>query len=81
MLNCRQATLLIERTAGQLPRCGTLLPLRVHLRLCPLCSRYEQQTHLLARLVRYPAGHGPVQLREAFKTQLREQIRQRLRPE
>ena len=80
MLNCQQATMLLERTAGQPARVGTLLPLRVHLRLCYLCRRYQQQTLLIARLARYPAGRGPVRLREEFKSQMRAQIQARLAP-
>jgi hypothetical protein len=78
MLNCQQVTQLIERTAGQPQHCGTLMPMRVHLRLCSLCSRYQEQTYLIAKAARYPAGSGPVRLREDFKEQLREQIRLRL---
>ena len=78
MLNCQQATLLIERTACKPQRVGTLMPLRVHLRLCYLCSRYQQHTLLIARVARYPTGRGPVQLREEFKAQMRAQIQARL---
>lgn len=78
MLTCQQATLLMERTAGRPQRMGTLLPLRVHLRLCSLCSRYQHQTFLIAQVARYPAGRGPVQLREEFKKQLTKEIRRRL---
>lgn len=74
MLNCQQVTLLIERTAGQPQQVGTLMPMRVHLRLCYLCRRYQQQTLLIARVARYPAGRGPVRLREEFKDQLRAEL-------
>ncbi len=74
MLNCQQVTLLIERTAGRPQLVGTLLPMRVHLRLCYLCRRYQEQTLLIARVARYPAGRGPVRLREEFKQQLRAQL-------
>ena len=78
MLNCQQATLLIERTTSQPQRVGTLMPLRVHLRLCCLCSRYQQQTLLIAQTARYPSQRGPVRLREEFKQQLRDEIQRRL---
>jgi hypothetical protein len=74
MLNCQQVTFLIERTAGRPQQVGTLMPMRVHLRLCCLCRRYQEQTLLIARVARYPQGRGPVRLREEFKAQLRAQL-------
>ena len=74
MLNCQQVTLLIERTAGRPQQVGTLMPMRVHLRLCYLCRRYQEQTLLIARVARYQ-GRGPVRLREEFKDKLRAQMR------
>ena len=78
MLNCQQATMLIERTAGRPQQVGTLMPLRVHLRLCALCSRYQVQTLLIARTARSPASRGPVRLRPEFKEQLNAQLQARL---
>ncbi|MBD2767615.1 hypothetical protein IC235_06890 [Hymenobacter sp. BT664] len=78
MLNCHQATLLIERTAGQPQRVGTLMPLRVHLRLCYLCSRYQRQSLLIAQAAHYPSHRGPVRLREDFKAQLQAEMQRRL---
>lgn len=78
MLNCQQATLLLERTAGQPQRVGSLLALRVHLRLCVLCSRYQHQTHLIAQTARFSSHQKAVQLREEFKDQLGEEILRRL---
>ena len=78
MLNCQQATLLIERTAGRPQQVGTLVPLRVHVRLCTLCSRYQTQTLLIARTARYPNPHGAVRLRPEFKAQLHDQLQARL---
>lgn len=78
MLNCQQVTRLIERTAGLPQQCGKLMPMRVHLRLCYLCRRYQLQTLLIARVAHYPAGRGPVRLRDEFKAQLRAQIQDRL---
>jgi|GEM_PF-3181032 hypothetical protein len=78
MLNCQQVTLLIERTAGRPQQVGTLMPMRVHLRQCSLCRRYQQQTLLIAKVARYAPGRSPVRLREDFKEQLRAQIQQRL---
>ena len=77
MLNCQQVTLLIERTAGPPQQVGTLMPMRVHLRLCYLCRRYQEQTLLIARVARYAQGRGPVRLREDFKEQLRAQLQAR----
>lgn len=77
MLNCQQVTLLIERTAGRPQQVGTLLPMRVHLRLCYLCRRYQEQTLLIGRVARYPQGRGPVRLREEFKEQLQAQMQAR----
>ena len=74
MLNCQQVTLLIERTAGRPQQVGTLMPMRVHLRLCCLCRRYQEQTLLIARVARYPQSRGPIRLREEFKQQLRAQL-------
>ena len=77
MLNCQQVTLLIERTAGRPQQVGTLMPMRVHLRLCYLCRRYQEQTQLIARVARYSQGRGPVRLRENFKEKLRAQMQAR----
>jgi hypothetical protein len=33
--------------------------MRVHLRLCVLCRRYQHQTYLIARVARKPADRGP----------------------
>lgn len=74
MLNCQQATYLLERTAGQPQRVGSLMPLRVHLRLCSLCSRYQVQSLLIARVARPLADPSPVRLREEFKAQVRARI-------
>lgn len=77
MLNCQQVTRLIEVKAEQQLSWGTLLAMRVHLRLCVLCRRYQQQTYLIARVARLPSVQNPVRLREDFKQQLREQMRLR----
>jgi len=77
MLNCQQVTRLIEIKAEQPLSWGTLLAMRVHLRLCVLCRRYQHQTYLIAHVARNPADRGPVRLREDFKNLLREEIRNR----
>ena len=63
MLNCPQATLLIERPAGRPQLVGALMPMRVHLRLCYLCRRYQEQMLLIARVACYqqipPASRRP----------------------
>lgn len=56
MLNCQQVTLLIERTAGRPQQVGTLMPMRVHLRLCYLCRCYQEQTLLITRVACYSQG-------------------------
>jgi hypothetical protein len=77
MLSCQQVTRLIEIRADQQLSWGTLLAMRVHLRLCFLCRRYQQQTYLIARVARTSAGTGPVRLRDDFKEQLRQELRRR----
>lgn len=77
MLNCQQVTRLIEIKAEQPLSWGTLLAMRVHLRQCLLCRRYQQQSYLIARVARTPAVQSPIRLREDFKEQLREQMRLR----
>ena len=54
MLNCQQATRLIERRSDQPLSWGQLLALRVHLRLCFLCRRYNSQSRLINRLAAQP---------------------------
>jgi hypothetical protein len=77
MLNCQQVTRLIEIRADQQLSWGTLLAMRVHLRLCFLCRRYESQTALITRLARKPAVEGPLRLRDDFKNKLQEELRRR----
>ncbi|SHJ62304.1 hypothetical protein SAMN02745146_3562 [Hymenobacter daecheongensis DSM 21074] len=77
MLNCYQVTRLLEIKAEQPLSWGTLLAMRVHLRLCVLCRRYQQQTYLIARAARPAANLNQVQLREEFKAQLRARLQQR----
>ena len=77
MLNCQQVTRLIEIKAEQPLSWGNLLAMRVHLRLCVLCRRYQQQSYLIARVARLPGAQNPVRLREDFKEQLREKLRLR----
>ncbi len=74
MLTCYQATALVERTAGQASRVGTLVALRVHLRRCVLCRRYQQQSRLLTRLARTPVAPEGLRLRPAFKDELRARL-------
>lgn len=79
MLNCQQVTRLIEIQADQSLTWGTQLAMRVHLRHCVLCRRYQSQTALIKRLARKPPAdqQSPVRLREDFKEQLRQEMKRR----
>jgi predicted anti-sigma-YlaC factor YlaD len=57
LVNCRQATLLIERRADGPLSTATRARLWAHLRLCPYCRRYELQSDLIARQAR-PAAEA-----------------------
>ncbi|WP_035561270.1 hypothetical protein [Hymenobacter sp. IS2118] len=59
LFNCQQATLLLERRADERLSAPTRVQLWAHLKLCPLCRRYEAQSRLLARQAR-PAAEAPV---------------------
>ncbi len=56
LINCQQATLLIERRADEaLPPKNRAL-LWCHLHLCPYCRRYEFQSGLIARQAKAAAA-------------------------
>ena len=79
MLNCLQATRLIEIKADQPLSWGTLLALRVHLRLCPLCRRYCQQSSLINRVAAAaPASLPATQLSDDFKARLSQRLQEKL---
>lgn len=74
LITCRHATLLLDQRAD-LPLAGRdRRSLWLHLRLCPLCQRYSEQTVLIARLARASAARraneGPG-LPETTKARLR----------
>lgn len=77
MLNCQQVTRLIERQADQPLSWGTQLAMRVHLRLCFLCRRYQSQTALITRVARQPTAGAQIQLRNDFKEKLRLELKRR----
>jgi len=55
LFNCQQATLLIERRADEVLPSTTRFQLWAHLRLCPYCRRYEEQSALIDRQARAAA--------------------------
>ena len=77
LINCQHATLLIEqRQDPAMPR-RERASLWLHLRLCPYCKRYSQQTILIAEWARASAAArsqaGPT-LSAAAKERMRERL-------
>ena len=77
VINCQQATLLIEQQADQDPAREQRVNLWLHLRYCPYCNRYAKQTVLIAEWARASAAArasaGPM-LSEAAKERMRERL-------
>ncbi len=77
LFNCQQATLLLERSADERLPAPTRVQLWAHLRLCPLCRRYEAQSRLLARQARPAAeaqGADNLQLSAAARRRLQQLV-------
>ena len=58
LITCQHATLLLEQRADKTLPQRTRARLKLHLRHCPLCSRYAEQTALIAEWVRAAATSG-----------------------
>ena len=77
IITCQHATLLVEQQAGQpLPR-AVRISLWLHLRCCPYCSRYAQQTALIAGWVR-AASDDCAAVGPALPAATKERMRRRL---
>lgn len=77
LIACQRITLLLEQRADQsLPR-GLRASVWLHLRYCPACSRYAQQTVQIAEWARVAAAarasSGAV-LPEASKERMRQRL-------
>ena len=76
LIACQRITLLLEQRADQsLPR-GLRASVWLHLRYCPACSRYAQQTVQIAewaRVAAVRASSGAV-LSEASKERMRQRL-------
>lgn len=77
VISCQRATLLLEQRAEQPLPTLQRRSLWLHLRYCPLCSRYAQQTALLAALA-HERGLGHIYL-PGLPTAARHRLREQLR--
>ena len=77
LINCQHATLLIEqREDPAMPR-RERASLWLHLRLCPYCKRYSEQTILIAEWARASATartQGSLTLSASAKERMRERL-------
>jgi hypothetical protein len=73
IISCQQATLHIERQADDALSATERNSLWLHLRYCPFCTRYAQQSLLLSQLVKAAAAR-PAQL----PAEARHRLHQRL---
>lgn len=77
IITCQNATLLLEKQADRPVSPPVRASLLLHLRYCPYCSRYAEQTVLIAKLAQVSAAArvaaGPVLSDDA-----KERMRQRL---
>lgn len=77
LITCQNATLLLEQQVDQPLARAVRVGLWLHLRYCPYCSRYAQQTVLVAEWARTAAAArattGPG-LPEAAKERMRQRL-------
>ena len=77
LLNCQNATLLLEQQADQALAREQRVHLWLHLRYCPHCNRYAKQTVLIAEWAKAAAtartSTAPP-LSEAAKQRMRERL-------
>jgi hypothetical protein len=77
LINCQNATILLEQQADQALAREQRVNLWLHLRYCPYCNRYAKQTVLIAELARASAtarAGSEVTLSAAAKERMRERL-------
>ena len=77
LINCQNATLLLEQQAGQDLAREQRVNLWLHLRYCPHCNRYAKQTVLIAEWAKASAAARATaapSLSEAAKQRMRERL-------
>jgi hypothetical protein len=77
LINCQNATLLLEQQADQDLAREQRVSLWLHMRYCPLCNRYAKQTVLIAEWAKASATartHTGASLSEAAKQRMRERL-------
>jgi hypothetical protein len=77
LINCQNATLLLEQQADQALAREQRVRLWLHLRYCPHCTRYARQTVLIAEWAKAAAtarANADATLPEAAKQRLRERL-------
>ena len=78
LINCQQATLLIEqRQDPALPR-REGVSLWLHLHLCPYCTRYSKQTVLIAEWAKAAAAATRETAGPGLSAAAKERMRERL---
>ena len=77
LITCQHATLLLEQQADHASPRGQRASLWLHLRYCPYCQRYAQQTVLIAEWARASAA-GRAAAPVALPAHAKERMRQRL---
>ncbi|MDO7854141.1 anti-sigma factor family protein [Hymenobacter convexus] len=77
LINCQNATRLLDQQPDRALPWGTRASLWLHLRYCPYCNRYAKQTVLIAEWARVAAASrassGPT-LPEAAKERMRARL-------
>ncbi|MBC8084875.1 MAG: hypothetical protein H7Z21_16885 [Hymenobacter sp.] len=74
IISCQQATLLVEQRAALPLAPVDCRSLWLHLRYCPYCSRYANQSAVLGGQARAAAGHAAASLPVAARERLRQLV-------
>ena len=73
-ISCKKATFLISKKEQGRINLFDRITLRMHLTICSLCKRFEQQTGLIVRNARH--AHVDEKLSEEVKERIVERIRE-----
>ena len=75
MLNCKEATLLIEKKQEETIKVGDRMKLAFHLTLCKVCVIYEKQSKLIEAILKKktttePNSNNIIQLKKEIKEKI-----------
>jgi len=75
-LSCEQATFLMSKKEEGKLSLKEKIQLRLHLRICDFCTRFQQQVRFFTRHAAHSHEHTSAILREEKKEEIRELMRE-----